>query len=139
MWNLLVIIIHVLYRMLKNPISSSRKFCLWTCQIIYMILTANQMNEISSLLHKFTSWTCLNCTSFNNVNFVMSLMIKLMHHVHSLKKKISQSDKRVLHLLAKIFFYCQMTGSLWVTSLCRHDVGQPSFLYLFFTSIIFKF
>lgn len=106
----------------------------------YMILTANQMNEISSLLHKFTSWTCLNCTSFNNVNFVMSLMIKLMHHVHSLKKKKnSQSDKRVLHLLAKIFFYCQMTGSLWVTSLCCHDVGQPSFFYLFFTSIIFKF
>lgn len=49
-----------------------------TCQIVYMVLTANQMNVTSSLLQKLTSLTCLNCTSFNNVNFVTTLMINLM-------------------------------------------------------------
>lgn len=104
-----------------------------TCQIVYMVLTANQMNVTSSLLQKLTSLTCSYCTSFNNVNFVTTLMINLMEvfimFIHKKKITFHKVIRESCHVVAKILLHAdnsQMTVSLWVTSVCRHDGDWPA-------------
>lgn len=84
-----------------------------------MVLTANQMNVTSSLLQKLTSLTCSNCTSFNNVNFVTTLMINLMEvfimFIHKKKITFHKVIRESCHVVGKILLHAdnsQMTVSL---------------------------